>query len=309
VIRSETIYATAHELNRRAACEIPADVRQAIERMQREEANPLPRFVLEKIGENYAKARSEGRPMCSDTGLPRFYAKIGNEAVLEGGPVMLERMVRKATADATSDIPLRPNRVHPLTRKDYNNNVGAHAPTVDYSFEPNASWLELTATHKGGLFGSDYRMLFPADGLAGIRRFYLDTIAEFFRRGMSCPPVTFGIGIGGTKDVCVRLAKEAACLRIVGDRHPDPAIAALERELVDLGNASGFAPMGLHGTRSVLDVHVEVAFAHTGGMPVSIQQFCLAQRRMTARIHDDNSVEYREDPQWFTAYYRRETVD
>jgi L(+)-tartrate dehydratase alpha subunit len=309
VIHSETIYATAHELNRRAACEIPEDVRRAVEGMHRAETNPVARFVLGKIGENYAKARDEGRPMCSDTGLPRFYVKLGNEATIEGGPVMLERMIRKATAHATADIPLRPNRVHPLTRKDHDNNVGAHAPTVDYSFEPDASWLDLTATHKGGLFGSDYRMLFPADGVAGIRRFFLDAISEFFRRGMSCPPVTFGIGIGGTKDVCVRLAKEAACLRIVGDRHPDPAIAALELELADLGNRSGFGPMGLHGDHSVLDVHIEVAFAHTGGMPVAIHQFCLAQRRMTARIHDDNTVEYREDPRWFTQYYRRETVD
>jgi len=309
VIRSETIYTTALELNRRAACEIPDDVRLAVERMQRAETHAMPRYVLEKIGENYAKAKREGRPMCSDTGLPRFYVKLGNEAVVEGGPVALERMIRKATADATAGIPLRPNRVHPLTRKDYNNNVGAHAPTVDYSFEPDARWLDMTVTHKGGLFGSDYRMLFPADGLAGVRRFFLDTLSEFFRRGMSCPPVTIGIGIGGTKDVCVRLAKEAACLRIVGDRHPDPAVAALETDLVELGNASGFGPMGFHGDRAVLDVHVEVAFAHTGGMPVSVQQFCHAQRRMTARIHDDNSVEYREDPRWFTDYYRRETVD
>lgn len=308
MIKSETVYKTAHELNRRAACNIPEDVQRAIGKMQRAETNAMSRFVLEKIGENFERAKAEQRPMCSDTGLPRFYVKLGNESLIEGGPVMLEKMLRKATADATFDIPLRPNRVHPLTRKDYNNNIGAHAPTVDYSFEPNATWLDLTVTHKGGLFGSDYRMMFPADGIAGLRRFFLDTISEFFRRGMTCQPVTFGIGIGGTKDVCVRLAKEAACLRIVGDRNPDPDIAALETELVELGNRSGFGPMGFRGDHSVLDVHIEVAYAHTGGMPLSIQQFCLSQRRMTARIHDDNSVEYREDPRWFTEYYRRETV-
>lgn len=308
MIRSEAIYRTALELNRRAACDIPEDVRLAVERMQQAETNARSRFVLQKIGENYRRARDEGRPMCSDTGLPRFYAKLGNESVIEGGAVMLEKMIRRATADATSAIPLRPNRVHPLSRKDFNNNVGAHAPTVDYSFEPNATWLDLTCTHKGGLFGSDYRMLFPADGVPGIRRFFLDTISEFFRRGMSCQPVTIGIGIGGTKDVCVRLAKEAACLRIVGDRHPEADIARLEEELVELGNRSGFGPMGLSGEHSVLDVHVEVAYAHTGGMPVAIHQFCQAQRRVTARLHDHGAVEYREDPRWFTAYYRRETI-
>ncbi len=309
LITGKTIYQTAYQLNRKAACNIPQDVVKKIELMYRNESNKLSRYVFEKMLENFKKAEAEQRPMCSDTGLPRFYAKVGNEAMVEGGMVALEKMVRKATADATFDIPLRPNRVHPLTRKDYNNNVGAHAPTVDYSFEPEADWLDLTTTHKGGLFGSDYRMLFPADGLDGIKRFYLDTISEFFRRGMSCQPVTIGVGVGGTKDVCVRLAKEAACLRIIGDRNPDPLIAELEEELVELGNKTGFGPMGYRGDKSVLDVHMEVAFAHTGGMPVSIQQFCYSQRRMTARIYKENTVEYRDDPKWFTPYYRRETVE
>jgi len=277
--------------------------------MYENESNELPKYVFNKILENYDKAELEQCPMCSDTGLPRFYVKLGNEAIVEGGVIALERMVRKATADATFDIPLRPNRVHPLTRKDYNNNVGAHAPTVDYSFEPDVDWLDITTIHKGGLFGSDYRMLFPADGIDGIKKFYLDTISEFFRRGMTCQPVTIGIGIGGTKDVCVRLAKEAACLRIIGDRNPDNNIAELEEELLKLGNKTGFGPMGLAGNNCVLDVHIEVAYAHTGGMPVSIQQFCYAQRRATARIHSDNRVEYRETPEWFTGYYRRETLE
>jgi L(+)-tartrate dehydratase alpha subunit len=309
LIKSETIYRVAHELNVRAACDIPDDVKRAMVRMHRDETDDLSRYVFGKILENYDKAKSERRPMCSDTGLPRFYVKLGNESVIEGGAVALESMIRKATADATYDIPLRPNRVHPLTRKDNNNNVGAHAPSVDYSFEPASTWLDMTVTHKGGLFGSDYRMLFPSEGIDGIRRFFLDTISEFFRRGMTCQPVTLGIGLGGTKDMCVRLAKEAACLRIVGDRNPDPAIADLERQFIELGNSTGFGPMGYSGHHSILDVHIEIAYAHTGGMPISIQQFCFSQRRMTARVFEDNSVEFREDPRWFTDYYRRETIE
>jgi L(+)-tartrate dehydratase alpha subunit len=292
-----------------AACNIPGDVKDAIRSMHNDESNELSRYIFNKILENFDKAEKEKRPMCSDTGLPRFYAKVGNEAVIEGGMVALERMARKATADATVDIPLRPNRVHPLTRKDFNNNIGAHAPSVDYSFEPCAQWLDLTVTHKGGLFGSDYRMLFPADGIDGIKRFYLDAISQFFRRGMTCQPVTIGIGIGGTKDICVRLAKEAAGLRLIGNRNPDRLIGDLEEDLLSLGNKTGFGPMGYRGDHSVLDVHIEVAYAHTGGMPVSIQQFCYSQRRMTARIYIDNTVEFREDPKWFTDYYRRETVE
>ena len=309
MIRADVLYETAHALNQKAATVIPRDVKERVSYMHRNEKNRLPHYVFGQIMANYETAEAESRPMCSDTGLPRFYAKLGNEAVVEGGMIALEAAVRRATADSTLDIPLRPNRVHPLTRNDYNNNVGMHAPTVDYSFEPDADWVDLTAVHKGGLFGSDYRMLFPVDGIEGIKRFFLDTISQFFRRGMTCQPVTIGVGIGGTKDVSVRIAKEAACLRLVGDRNPDPDAARLEEELVELGNSSGFGPMGYKGTFSVLDVHVELAYAHTGGMPISIHQFCFAQRRATARVFADNTVEFRHDPRWFTPYYRRDSIE
>lgn len=309
MISEDTIYRAAHALHHKAACVIPRDVRERIVAMSGEESHALPRYVLDQIVKNYDLAKAEDRPMCADTGLPRFFAKVGNEANVQGGMVALERMLRRATADATADIPLRPNRVHPLSRADHNNNVGTHAPSVDYSFEPDADWLDLTTVHKGGLFGGDYRMLFPADGKDGIKRFVLDTFSEFLRRGMACQPVTVGVGLGGTKDQCVRLAKEAACLRTVGDRNPDPQVAALETELIELGNKSGFGVMGFRGDQVVMDVHVEVAYAHTGGTPIAIQQFCYAQRRHTARIFSDNRVEYREDPKWFTDYYRRTGIE
>ncbi|UCD38857.1 MAG: fumarate hydratase [Fidelibacterota bacterium] len=308
MITKETIHATALELNRLAAIQIPADAREAVQRMYERETKTLSKYVLGQILENYRVAVKEQRPMCADTGLPRFYAKLGNDAVVEGGMVALEGAIRHATAVATADIPIRPNRVHPLSRRDQNNNVGIHSPTVDYSFEPDAEWLDLTVVHKGGLFGGDYRMLFPADGIPGLKRFLLDSISEFFRRGMSCQPVVVGLGIGGTKDVCVRLAKEAACLRIIGDRNPDPEVAILEAELMDLGNSTGFGVMGLPGSGAIMDVHVEVAYTHTGGMPVSIQHFCFAHRRMSARIEADNSIDFREDPRWFTPFYRRDSI-
>jgi L(+)-tartrate dehydratase alpha subunit len=308
MISVETIYQTAFELHRRAAIKIPDDARRAVERIHERESHDLSKYVLGQILDNYQIAVDEHRPMCADTGLPRFFVKVGNEAKIEGGMVAMEGALRQATADATAAIPLRPNRVHPLTRKDLNNNVGVHAPDIDYSFEPDGEWLDLTVVHKGGLFGGDYRMLFPADGIPGIQRFFLDSISEFFRRGMSCQPLVVGIGIGGSKDTCVRLAKAAACLRLVGQDNPDPEIAKLEHELLELGNSTGFGAMGLPGDSAIMDVHVEIAYTHTGGMPVAIQHFCFAHRRMTARIGGDNQVEYREDPQWFTPYYCREGV-
>lgn len=308
VISQEAVYQAAYEVNRRAAIAVPKDGLLAYQKALAQESKPLAKFILAQICHNYQVAVAEGRPMCGDTGLPRYYVKIGNEARLEGGFVALERALRQAVADVTRDIQLRANRVHPLTRKNPGNNVGIFAPNVDYSFEPDADWVDITAVHKGGLFGTDYRMLFPGDGLEGIKRFFLDNLAEFARRGLSCPPVTVGIGIGGTKDQAVRLSKEAACLRVQGDRHPDPVVARLEDELTDLGNRTGFGAMGVGGDVTVLDVHIEIAYTHTGGTPIGISQFCHAYRRATARLYPDGRIEYRDDPQWFTPYYRREGI-
>ena len=298
----------AKELMSRAAITIPTDFKQGVQTLAKQEKNPLSRFVLKQIDINYDVAETDGRPMCGDTGLPRWYIKMGNDCRTEGGFFAMERALREATAESTREIPLRPNRVHPITRKDHDNNLGAHAPEIQYAFEPQGEWLDLTTVQKGGLFGSDYRMILPADGIPGIKKFFLDTMIEFGRRGMACQPAVVGIGIGGCKDTTMRIAKEAACLRPVGERNPDPALAALELELQKLGNSIGMGPMGFVGSSMVVDAHVEIAYAHTGGMPCAIHTFCFASRRATARITPGGEVRFRTDPQWFTDYYRREGV-
>src|SRR5947209_105654 len=192
----------------RAAIDIPADYRGGVRKARERERNRIARFVLAEMERNWDIATADRRPMCADTGLPRYYVRAGNEAVIEGGFVALERALRKATADATASIPLRPNRVHPLTRRDHDNNVGVHAP-------------EVTA----------------------------------------------------------------------------------------LGNYVGIGAMGFAGTSLVVATHIEVAYTHTGGLPVGMHSFCLSSRRATARIHSDGRVEFRADPMWFTDYYRREGIE
>jgi len=273
-----------------------------------EEEEELSRFVLESMLENWEAAESDRRAMCADTGVPRYFVKAGNEAIIEGGFVALEENLRRATAEATQDIPLRPNRVHPLSRQDNDNNVGINAPEIEYSFEPGGAWIDITTVHKGGLFGSDYRMLFPGDGVDGIKKFFLDVMYEFGRRGLACQPAIVGIGLGGSKDVCMSLGKQAACLRTVGEANPDPEIAALEQEMKDLGNNIGMGPMGFVGKSMVIDCHIEVGYCHTGAMPVSVHSFCLSSRRATARLHANGEIDYRTDPNWFTPYMRRDTV-
>src|SRR3989442_12747031 len=195
----EVVEDTARELMARAAIDIPPDYREGIRQARDLERSRLPRFVLTEMLENWDIATEDRRPMCADTGLPRYYVRVGNEAVIDGGFVALERALRKATADATAAIPLRPNRVHPLSRLDHDNNVGIHAPEVTYAFEPGRDFIDVTTVHKGGLFGSDYRMLFPADGIAGIKRFFVDSLVQFGKRGLACQPAIVGVGIGGAK--------------------------------------------------------------------------------------------------------------
>ena len=304
-----TIQDTAERLMAKAAIEIPDDYLTGLKAMTAREKGDLSAFVLEAMLENYEAAKEDRRAMCADTGVPRWYVKMGNEARIDGGPVALEAALRGATASATTAVPLRPNRVHPLWRTDHDNNVGLNAPEIEYSFEPDADWIDITTVHKGGLFGTDYRMLFPGDGIGGIKRFYLDTLVAFGRRGLACQPAIVGVGLGGSKDTCMVLGKQAACLRTVGDRNPDPKVAELELDLRELGNAIGMGAMGFVGSSMVVDCHVECGYTHTGGMPMSVHAFCLSSRRAVARLWPGGRVEERTDPNWFTPYMRREGVE
>src|SRR5256714_6359197 len=212
LISIKLIEDTARELMARAAIDIPADYRDGVRKAREREQNRLAKFVLTEMEKNWEIATADRRPMCADTGLPRYYVRAGNEAVVEGGFVALERALRRATADATAHVPLRPNRVHPITRVDHNNNVGIHAPEVTFAFEPDADWVDITTVHKGGLFGSDFRMLFPADGVGGIKRFVVDTPGEHGQRRLACQPAIHGIGGGGSEDPCLRIGTDAAGL-------------------------------------------------------------------------------------------------
>jgi L(+)-tartrate dehydratase alpha subunit len=303
------IQKTAETLMHKAAIEIPQDYLDGLQQAAKTEDGDLSSFVLKAMLENYEAAKEDRRAMCGDTGVPRWFIKMGNEAAVEGGMVALEAALRRATATATNGVPLRPNRVHPLWRTDHNNNVGIGAPEIEYGFEPDGNWIDLITVHKGGLFGSDYRMLFPSDGVQGIKRFYLDSLMAFGKRGLACQPAIIGIGLGGSKDICMSLGKRASTLRIVGSQNSDPEIAKMEAEFKELGNSIGMGAMGFVGKNMVIDCNIEVGYCHTGGMPMSVHAFCLSSRRAVARIHADGRVEYRTDPDWFTPYQRRETVD
>jgi fumarate hydratase subunit alpha/L(+)-tartrate dehydratase alpha subunit len=133
------------------------------------------------------------------------------------------------------------------------------------------------------------RMLPPAAGLAGIKRFVVDCVVE--SGGRPCPPTVVGIGIGGTADLCMKLAKEAIW-RPIGEASADPDLAKLEAELLEAINLTGFGPMGLGGDTTALAVMVEAAYTHITQNPVAVTLQCWRGERASARVFPDGRVEH-----------------
>ena len=306
MIKQFVLEEAAYEAHRLAATTHPIDVRSALIAAHERETKELPKFVMKALVENSAVAEADQRPICADVGVLRFFVIAGNNAAVEGGFVSLEHALRLATCRITKDLALRSNRVHPISRENPGNNLGVFSPNIDYRFEPGVDWIELIAVHKGGAFGSDFRMMVDGDGINGIRKGLIDAVAEFGRRGLTCPPVIIGVGVGGTKDQAFSIAKQAAVLRVVGDRHPDPVVAEIEDELHELVNSLGLGAMGYAGTGGyALDVHLEIAYTHSALTPLGIHQICQAARRGVVRVYADGTMETREFPAWFSEYHRR----
>ena len=138
-----------------------------------------------------------------------------------------------------------------------------------------------------------------ADGTDGILKFIIDFFVEATRSGGICPPSVLGIGIGGTANQSATLAKEAACLRLVGSHHPEPQFRELEEKLYEALNSLGVGILGIGGKTSVLSVNVEYAYTHIAGICVDMSANCMVARRATCEIHADGSVIYPDDPKWF----------
>ncbi len=280
---------------RLAATRMPPDVRAALERARAEETEAMARKHLEVSLAN-ADAAERGRGLvCADTGFPLFFVHAGASAQVEGGFGVLAECARAATARATAECLLRPTMVHPLTRQNPGDNVGPGMPKVEIFFDREGDGLDILAAPKGGgseIFGTFYRMLFPADGLAGVKKFAIECIKDACYAGKVCPPAIIGIGIGGTAELCMELAKRAALLRPVGAPHSDPEVRRLEGELLAASRHLGLGPMGARGVNAVLAVHAEIAVTHTAALPVAVNAQCMVGRRWRALVAGDGTVEY-----------------
>ncbi len=252
---------------------LPRDVVAALERARDREEGPA-RVQLEAILENVRLAREKRLPICQDTGTQTFLVRVGTRfPYLEE----LRTAIPEAVRRATEEVPLRPNTVHPFTKVNPGDNTGRFIPYVTWELVPGDS-AEIHLLPKGG--GSEncckLVMLTPAKGMPGVKQAVVEHIANC--RGLPCPPTVVGVGIGGGADLSLKLGK-LALLRPVGQRHPEPEVAALEAELEEMLNALGVGPMGLGGKTTVLAVHVEYAHRHPASFPLGIVVQCWADRR------------------------------
>ena len=284
----------------RGATYISDDVYDALRGAIERETGPA-KDGLERTLKSLEASRENGRPACPDTGWPLFFVKVGNEAQIEGGMLALQELGRQAIHDATIKGTLRKTMKHPISGFDPGDNVSDHTPWFHIKYVPGNE-LEITYAAKGGgsevFGGTRHRMLAFADGLDGIRQYVIDAYIASARAGAVCPPGILGIGIGGTANMAADLAKEAACLRKIGSRHPEPVFAKLEEELEEAINSLGIGHMGAGGKTSVLAVHVEYSYTHIAGVAVATSTNCCVARRATVRLTED-SMEIVPNANWF----------
>ncbi|MGP8106904.1 MAG: fumarate hydratase [Desulfobaccales bacterium] len=279
----------AKQLYIRALCDLPPDVRAALKKAYARETQPTARAVFEAIFKTIEIADRNKTLICQDTGLPIYKVKIGSQFCWNG--YQIKTRLYEGAKRATLEFPFRGSSTHPLTRVNPQTSVGPGLPVIYYDFAEDSDCLDILMAPKGS--GSEnmskMQMFYPADGVKALKKFVLDTVVE--SGANPCPPGIIGVGIGGTADLVMKLAKDAI-LRPVGQRHPDPEIAAMEIELEEAINATGRGPMGLGGDVSALAVHIEMAYTHITQNPVAVNTQCWPARRSRAIIHPNGDVEY-----------------
>ena len=294
----ETIFQTI----KRGATEISQDVKIAFEKAINIEQNEDAKKGLIATYNSMELSKQRENPLCVDTGWPIFYFKVGNKCEIEGGFMAIEEATRRAVARATKKGYLRATMKHPLTGFDPGNNIGMNIPDFTYKFVEGDS-IEMSYVAKGGgsecFGGTRHKIVAFADGVKGIEKFVLDCFVASTRAGAVCPPSVLGIGIGGTANVAANLAKEAACLRTVGSKHPEPMFRKIEEDLYEALNSLGIGILGAGGTTSVLGVNVEYAYTHIAGIAVATSTNCMITRRASSRIEANGKVTVMDSPNWF----------
>jgi len=270
---------TAKQLYIRALKVLPPDVKEGFQRLSRDETGVTARSVLATMVTNIAVAEETDNLLCQDTGVPIYNVLVGRG--VEVAAQDLKQAIRRGCERATREHPLRSSVVHPLTRRNEHSSCGIEVPVIHFDFddEPERLAIEMVPKGSGSENNSFLKMAIPAEGVDAIKTFVIDCVLA--AGGKTCPPTVVGVGLGGTSDLCVALAKRAAT-RALGTCCSDPHGAQLEAELSKAVNQLGVGPQGLGGDSTAFEVHIELAATHITMNPIAVNMQCHSARRARA---------------------------
>lgn len=260
---------------------LPDDVKEGFRRLRRDETNGTGQAILDTMIENVVVAERTRNLLCQDTGIPIYNVTVGRGVAFDG--FALKAAIRRGCERATHEHPLRSSVVHPITRVNEQTSCGKGVPiiNIDFSDRDETVVIEMIPKGSGSESGSYLRMFPPADGIKAVKRFVIDRVIE--SGGRVCPPTIVGVGVGGTSDLCMHLAKVAAT-RAVGSVCDDAEGAKLEAELSAAVNELGIGPQGLGGRSTAFAVQVEIAATHITLVPAAVNIQCHSARRAKATL-------------------------
>jgi fumarate hydratase subunit alpha/L(+)-tartrate dehydratase alpha subunit len=286
-VNLEVVENAAKELYIRALKSLPPDIKTGFTKLSATERNTTAQSILSTMIKNISVAEQTDNLLCQDTGIPIYNVWIGRDVQVDG--VLLRAAIRKGCERATREYPRRSSVVHPITRKNEHTSCGLNVPVIHFDFTdiPGLLKIEMIPKGSGSENNSYLRMAIPAEGLAAVKTFVIDSVLA--SGGKTCPPTIVGVGIGGTSDLCIALAKKAAT-RPLGTACSDPEGASLERDLSQAVNQLGVGPQGLGGDSTSFAVHIEMAATHITMNPVAVNMQCHSARRARADITSAGTI-------------------
>jgi len=285
MIDEALIQEVTEDLYSAALRKVPEDTLRALEKARDREDHESARATLDLMLKSARIASEKDKFLCSDSGVPTYLVEIGGRARWQGD---IKAAITRGFAHLveTIDPPLLKHVNNPLTNE--RGFAGKDMPSVSVDLLGDADYIDITCVPKAlgsGRWASITTLISPS--LEQIEACVMEAILE--AGSQHCPPVVVGVGIGGNFDLTAKLANRAT-YREVGSINPEPMLAAMEERLAEAANATGFGPMGVGGSTTVLAVHVDYAFGH-GYTPVAVCFNCWINRRAKARLHSDGRVE------------------
>lgn len=278
-INVKKITSVIARLFQEACYHLPEDVLDSLKQAREVEESPVGREVLDRMLENTDVSAEGEFPLCQDTGMAVVFLELGQEAHIIGGD--LHKAINEGVRQGYHEGYLRKS----IVRQPFSARINTkdNTPAIIHTDIVLGDRLKISVMPKGGGGENMSRlaMLSPAQGRQGIIDFVVKTVDA--AGGNPCPPIIIGIGIGGTAEKTLMLAKKAL-LRKVGQPHPDGEVAELEKEVLKRVNKLGIGPMGYGGRITALAVHAEVIPAHIASLPAAVNLQCWCARHKEAII-------------------------